>query len=113
MLFVILWDIQIGFSPPTIKTMMLNLKYLYLNVCTYCKCVFLVFQNVEVEEERVDERSVDDLLSFINGEDGGVCGQWFYFILFVVIFGFIFFFYSRIAPDRRMGEQDKKESEKS
>ncbi|GAV79314.1 Skp1 domain-containing protein/Skp1_POZ domain-containing protein [Cephalotus follicularis] len=28
-------------------------------------------QNVEVEEERVDERSVDDLLSFINGGDGG------------------------------------------
>nr|CAN61206.1 hypothetical protein VITISV_015445 [Vitis vinifera] len=27
-------------------------------------------ENVEVEEERVDERSVDDLLSFINGEDG-------------------------------------------
>ncbi|XP_034710867.1 SKP1-like protein 21 isoform X2 [Vitis riparia] len=27
-------------------------------------------KNVEVEEERVDERSVDDLLSFINGEDG-------------------------------------------
>ncbi|CAI8607301.1 unnamed protein product [Vicia faba] len=27
-------------------------------------------QNVEVEEEHVDERSVDDLLSFINGNDG-------------------------------------------
>ncbi|PSS34308.1 SKP1-like protein [Actinidia chinensis var. chinensis] len=27
-------------------------------------------KNVEVEEEHVDERSVDDLLSFINGEDG-------------------------------------------
>ncbi|KAA8539933.1 hypothetical protein F0562_026625 [Nyssa sinensis] len=27
-------------------------------------------KNVEVEEERVDERSVDDLLSFINGGDG-------------------------------------------
>ncbi|XP_043806081.1 SKP1-like protein 21 isoform X2 [Manihot esculenta] len=27
-------------------------------------------KNVEVEEERVDERSVDDLLSFINGADG-------------------------------------------
>ncbi|KAL5132820.1 SKP1-like protein 21 [Glycine soja] len=26
--------------------------------------------NVEVEEEHVDERSVDDLLSFINGNDG-------------------------------------------
>ncbi|XP_043696690.1 SKP1-like protein 21 isoform X3 [Telopea speciosissima] len=31
-------------------------------------------QNVEVEEERVDERSVDDLLSFINGGDGGSKG---------------------------------------
>ena len=29
-------------------------------------------QNVEVEEERVDDRSVDDLLSFINGENGGM-----------------------------------------
>ncbi|XP_061341298.1 SKP1-like protein 21 isoform X2 [Gastrolobium bilobum] len=27
-------------------------------------------KNVEVEEEHVDERSVDDLLSFINGNDG-------------------------------------------
>ncbi|XP_068645666.1 SKP1-like protein 21 isoform X2 [Aristolochia californica] len=31
-------------------------------------------KNVEVEEERVDERSVDDLLSFINGGDGGTKG---------------------------------------
>lgn len=31
-----------------------------------------IFQNVEVEEERVDERSVDDLLSFINGGEGGM-----------------------------------------
>lgn len=32
-----------------------------------------IFQNVEVEEQqRVDERSVDDLLSFINGGDGGI-----------------------------------------
>jgi len=30
-----------------------------------------MFQNVEVEEEHVDDRSVDDLLSFINGNDGG------------------------------------------
>lgn len=29
-------------------------------------------QNVEVEEEHVDERSVDDLLSFINGGNGGI-----------------------------------------
>lgn len=29
---------------------------------------FHIFQNVEAEEERVDDRSVDDLLSFINGE---------------------------------------------
>lgn len=36
-----------------------------------------LFQNVEAEEERlgvgVDERSVDDLLSFINGRDRGIC----------------------------------------
>ncbi|KAF7821878.1 SKP1-like protein 21 isoform X1 [Senna tora] len=31
-------------------------------------------KNVEVEEERVDERSVDDLLSFINGVDGDTKG---------------------------------------
>lgn len=29
-----------------------------------------VSQNIEVEEERVDDRSVDDLLSFINGDNG-------------------------------------------
>ncbi|PPD90290.1 hypothetical protein GOBAR_DD12793 [Gossypium barbadense] len=28
-------------------------------------------KNIEVEEERVDDRSVDDLLSFINGDNGG------------------------------------------
>lgn len=34
--------------------------------------LIMYFQNVEVEEEQhVDERSVDDLLSFINGEDEG------------------------------------------
>lgn len=31
-----------------------------------------MFQNVEVDEELVDDRSVDDLLSFINGDDGGM-----------------------------------------
>ncbi|XP_043715732.1 SKP1-like protein 21 isoform X3 [Telopea speciosissima] len=31
-------------------------------------------KNVEVEEERVDDRSVDDLLSFINGGGGGSKG---------------------------------------
>lgn len=31
-----------------------------------------MFQNVEVEEERVDQRSVDDLLTFINGGNGGM-----------------------------------------
>ena len=36
---------------------------------------FHVFQNVEVEEERVDDRSVDDLLSFINGGKG-ILGVW-------------------------------------
>lgn len=33
-----------------------------------------VFQDVEVEEEPKDERSVDDLLSFINGPDGDIKG---------------------------------------
>ncbi|KAI5421796.1 SKP1-like protein 20 [Lathyrus oleraceus] len=32
-------------------------------------------KNVEVEEEHVDERSVDDLLSFINGNDGEFCRE--------------------------------------
>ncbi|KAJ9139868.1 hypothetical protein P3X46_030563 [Hevea brasiliensis] len=32
-------------------------------------------KNVEVEEEHVDERSVDDLLSFINGADGDSKGS--------------------------------------
>jgi hypothetical protein len=31
-----------------------------------------MFQSVEAEEERVDDRSVDDLLSFINGGNGGI-----------------------------------------
>lgn len=31
-----------------------------------------MFQTAEVEEERVDERSVDDLLSFINGGGEGI-----------------------------------------
>ena len=34
-----------------------------------------MFQDVEVEEERADDRSVEDLLSFINGADGGMCGD--------------------------------------
>lgn len=46
-----------------------------------------MFQNVETEEERVDDRSVEDLLSFINGGNGGrhecVCTliNWFIFAL--------------------------------
>ena len=40
---------------------------------------FHLFQNVEVEEERVDDRSVDDLLSFINGGDGGIWENWSFF----------------------------------
>jgi hypothetical protein len=34
-----------------------------------------MFQNVGVEDERADNRSVEDLLSFINGEDGGMCAN--------------------------------------
>ena len=33
---------------------------------------FHMFQNVEVEEECVDDRSVDDLLLFINGGNEGM-----------------------------------------
>lgn len=40
--------------------------------CRANNSVILIFQNVEVEEEHVDERSVDDLLSFINGGNGGI-----------------------------------------
>lgn len=36
------------------------------------KFSFILFQNVEVEEEQVDQRSVDDLLSFINGANEGI-----------------------------------------
>lgn len=43
----------------------IHFNYFFYSLLTFC-------QNVEVEEERVDERSVDDLLSFINGEDGGI-----------------------------------------
>ncbi|CAN0884219.1 SKP1-like protein 21 [Linum grandiflorum] len=32
-------------------------------------------KNIEAEEEHVDERSVDDLLSFINGENSGAVGK--------------------------------------
>lgn len=35
-----------------------------------------MFQNVEAEEDRVDDRSVDDLLSFINGGNGGMHKCW-------------------------------------
>lgn len=31
-----------------------------------------MFQNVETEEDRADDRSVEDLLSFINGGHGGI-----------------------------------------
>lgn len=36
-----------------------------------------ILQIVEIEEDRVDDRSVDDLLSFING-GGGISGCWFF-----------------------------------
>lgn len=46
----------------------------------------LIFQNAEVEEEQlVDERSVDDLLSFINGGDAGVLEKFSCFILYMLI----------------------------
>lgn len=54
-----------------------------------------VFQNVEVEEERVDERSVDDLLSFINGKERGIIGCCFsllcrlYYVCHFIFIGFI------------------------
>lgn len=43
----------------------------------------LFFQSLEIEEEpHVDERSVDDLLLFINGEDGGTLEKIFSRLLF-------------------------------
>lgn len=54
------------------------------------KYVLLLMQNVEVEEEHGDERSVDDLLSFINGGNGGVCVDIVSTPYFLVISGFIF-----------------------
>lgn len=42
-----------------------------------------MFQSVEVEEERVDERSVEDLLTFINGGDGGICKTCFVFFIHI------------------------------
>jgi hypothetical protein len=35
------------------------------------KKLFLWFQNVEVVERTEDERSIDDLVQFINGNDSG------------------------------------------
>lgn len=46
-------------------------KLLVRLCCDYSK-MFHVIQDVEVEEEPKDERSVEDLLSFINGADGGM-----------------------------------------
>jgi hypothetical protein len=46
-----------------------------------------MFQNVEVEEEHVDERSVDDLLSFINGNDRGILSvSVLIFLYFILLF---------------------------
>jgi hypothetical protein len=46
-----------------------------------------MFQNVEVEEEHVDERSVDDLLSFINGNDRGILSvSVLIFVYFILLF---------------------------
>lgn len=35
-----------------------------------------MFQNVETEEDRADERSVEDLLSYINGGHRGMHECW-------------------------------------
>lgn len=40
-----------------------NEKNVYLHQCQ---------DTLDVEEEKVDDRSVDDLLSFINGNDSGI-----------------------------------------
>jgi len=55
-------------------SIILILIYDKLLVRVYCDHtkMFDVFQDVEVEEEPKDERSVEDLLSFINGADGGM-----------------------------------------
>jgi hypothetical protein len=58
-----------------------------------------MFQSVEAEEERVDDRSVDDLLSFINGGNGGIheclstvrcmLSSWVHFGISAQLFGII------------------------
>lgn len=52
--------------------------------------MFFVFvQNIEVGEEHVDERSVDDLLSFINGGEKGTYELLFLSYLFDMLHGSI------------------------
>lgn len=48
-----------------------------------------VFQNIEVEEAHVDEWSVDDLLSFINGEEKGTFILLFLSYLFDILYTFV------------------------
>lgn len=43
-------------------------------ICIDEDYIFNVFQKIEVEEEHVDERSVEDLLTYINGGDRGTAG---------------------------------------
>lgn len=50
--------------------LMLLILYIYSKLAD--NWAFCMFQNVEVEEECVDYRSVDDLLSFINGGNEGI-----------------------------------------
>jgi len=52
--------------------MILGYDKLLVRLCCKHTKMFHLFQDVAVEEEPKDERSVEDLLSFINGADGGM-----------------------------------------
>lgn len=61
---------------------LLNIKLIGRVCWDYTYLTLHLFQNVESEEECVDERSVDDLLQFINGGERGIIGYCFYCTLY-------------------------------
>lgn len=46
--------------------------WLLNHICQYHNSYYMT-QNAEIKEERFDDRSVDDLLLFINSGDEGTC----------------------------------------